>query len=103
MTAAYMFAALLLAFSVGALIGEAYGRRAAWEKVRGYASRTSVAPGESFELFVSTKARSICGLVGKNVTKYQTLGWRSKKQQSNRMEAPWTAERGRCRDKRRIG
>ena len=39
MTAAYMFAALLLAFSVGALIGEAYGRRAAWEKVQRHRRR----------------------------------------------------------------
>ncbi len=29
-----------------------------WDKIRGYASRTSVAPGESFDLFVSTKASS---------------------------------------------
>lgn len=32
---------------------------AAWAKVRGFASRTSVAPGESFQLFVQTEARSI--------------------------------------------
>ena len=33
--------------------------QSAWAKVRGYASRTSVAPGESFQLFVQTKARSV--------------------------------------------
>jgi hypothetical protein len=31
----------------------------AWSKVRGYASRTSVAPGEPFELYVHSKAPSI--------------------------------------------
>lgn len=29
-----------------------------WDKIRGFASRTSVAPGESFQLYVSTKAKS---------------------------------------------
>lgn len=32
--------------------------RAVWDKVRGFASRTSVAAGESFELFVSTSGHS---------------------------------------------
>jgi hypothetical protein len=32
---------------------------AVWDKVRGYASRTSVAPGEGFDLFVSTAAPTV--------------------------------------------
>lgn len=32
--------------------------RKQWEKIRGFASRTSVAPDESFQLYVSTKAKS---------------------------------------------
>ena len=35
--------------------------RAVWDKVRGYASRTSVAPGESFYLFVSTGRGPLLG------------------------------------------
>ena len=48
---------------------------AAWAKVRGYASRTSIAPGETFQLFVQTEGRTV-GIQAFRMGYYDGLGAR---------------------------